>query len=158
MATNKLRWPVKAPAAPLECAISTRGRDDDFVGDLVKLGGDAMSTRSGDTQKQGGDGMAQLLGAFGKVIASGDSSQDIQIRITPLDENGRPIESQAVGSVVSEIPPPIPNSINIPATNGRLFVPMYQLAGNSKAGAVQERRITCTPKGEPVLETIFVLQ
>jgi hypothetical protein len=35
---------------------------------------------------------------------------------------------------------------------------MYQLAASSKPGVVKERRITCTHKGEPVLETIFVLQ
>ncbi len=37
------------PSAPLECSTSTRGGEDDFVGDLIKLGGDAISTRSGTT-------------------------------------------------------------------------------------------------------------
>jgi hypothetical protein len=153
------------PSAPLECATSTRGGEGDFVGDLIKLGGDAMSTRSGSTSDTGGstgdqegDGMAQLLGVFGKVIASGDSPEDIQVSIAPLDESGRPIESERVGSEPRDGPAPIPRSIDLPAVSGHLFVSMYQLAANSKAGMVKERRVTCTHKGEPVLETVFALQ
>ena len=78
--------------------------------------------------------------------------------MTTLDEHGRPIESQRVGSTPNDGPPPIPNSIVLPAKRGHLFVPMYQLAANSKTGVVKERRVTCTHKGEPVLETVFVLQ
>jgi len=154
------------PSQPLKCATSTRGGEDDFVGDLIKLGGDAISTRSGGTSDTGtnstgeqeGDGMAQLLGAFGKVIASGDSPEDVQVSMTPLDENGRPIESERVGSEPRDGPAPIPRSIDLPAASGRLFVPMYQLTANTKAGTVKERRVTCTHKGEPVLETVFALQ
>lgn len=146
------------PSAPLECSTSTRGGDGDFIGDLVKLGGDALSTRSSGTDKQEGDGMAQLLGMFGKVIASGDSPEDIQVSITPYDENGNPIESQRVGSEPSNGPAPIPRTIDLPTVSGHLFVPMYQLASSSKPGEVKERRVTCVHKGEPVLETIFVLR
>jgi hypothetical protein len=146
------------PSAPLECATSTRGGEDDFIGDLLKLGGDAMSTRSGDADQQNGDGMAQLLGLFGKVIASADSAEDVQISMTTLDENGQPIEALRVGSEPTDGPAPIPRSIDLPAKSGHLFVPMYQLAANAQAGVVTERRVTCTHKGEPVLETVFVLQ
>ncbi len=146
------------PSAPLECATSTRGGDGDFIGDLIKLGGDALASRSGSAEEQEGDGMAQLLGMFGKVIASGDSPEDVQVSITPLDENGNPIESQRVGSEPTNGPAPIPRSVDLPAASGHLFVPMYQLASASKPGEVKERRVTCTHKGEPVLETIFVLQ
>lgn len=146
------------PAAPLECSTSTRGGEDDFIGDLIKLGGDAISTRSGSAEAREDDGMGQLLGLFGKVIASGDSPEDIQISMTPLDENGNPIESMRVGSEPVDGPAPIPRSIDLPSAVGHLFVPMYQLASSSKPGAVKERRITCTHKGSPVLETIFVLQ
>ncbi|MEZ5573062.1 MAG: hypothetical protein R3E64_13700 [Halioglobus sp.] len=145
------------PTAPLECTTSTRGDDGDFVGDLIKLGGDAIATRSGSPKAD--DGMAQLLGVFGKVIASADSPEDIQISMTPLDENGRPIESQQVGSTAGDAPPPIPRSIDIPAPSGHLFVPMYQAASSTnKSGVARERRITCTHKSEPVLEVVFVLQ
>jgi hypothetical protein len=157
------------PSAPLECATSTRGGEDDFVGDLIKLGGDALSTRSGSTGNSGdtvtassggedGDGMAQLLGMFGKVIASADSPEDVQISMTVFDENGNPDESKRVGSEPSNGPAPIPRSIDLPAVSGHLVVPMYQLAASSKPGVVKERRVTCTHKGQPVLETIFVLQ
>ena len=146
------------PGVPLECATSTRGDDGDFINDLIKLGGDAIATRSGGSDDQGDGGMGQLLGMFGKVIASADSPEDLQISITPLDENGNPIESQRVGSEPIDGPAPIPRTIDLPAVSGHLFVPMYQLAASSKPGVVKERRITCTHKGDPVLETIFVLQ
>ena len=146
------------PGAPLECATSTRGDDGDFIGDLIKLGGDAIATRSGGADSQLGDGMGQLLGMFGKVIASADSPEDLQVSITPLDENGNPIESQRVGSEPLDGPAPIPRSVDLPAASGHLFIPMYQLASRSQPGVVKERRITCTHKGEPVLETVFVLQ
>ncbi len=147
------------PTAPLDCVTSTRGGDDDFIGDLVKLGGDAIAERdaaTGGPEKD--DGLGQLLGMFGKVIASGDSPEDIQISITPLDEEGNPIESQRVGSEPRDGPAPIPRSVDLPAERGHLFVPMYQLQASSRAGTVKERRVTCSHKGEPVLETVFVLQ
>ncbi len=145
------------PAASLECSTSTRGGEGDFIGDLVKLGGDAMSTRSGGADEEG-DGMAQLLGMFGKVIASGDSPEDVAVSFTPFDENGNPIESQRVSSEPSDGPAPIPRSVALPAASGHLVVPMYQLASSSKPGVVKERRVTCTHKGAPVLVTVFVLR
>jgi hypothetical protein len=143
------------PSAPLECATSTRGGEDDFIGDLIKLGGDAISTRTGSAGADEGDGMGQLLGMFGKVIASADSPEDIQITMTVFDENGNP---DTVSSEPADGPAPIPRSIDLPTANGHLFVPMYQLASSSAPGVVKERRVTCTHKGQPVLETIFVLQ
>jgi len=147
------------PAAPLECKTSTRGGDGDFIGDLVKLGGDAIAERDAAT---GGpakdDGMGQLMGLFGKVIASADSPEDLQVSMTTLDENGNPDESKRVGSGSGKGPAPIPSSVDLPAANGRLIVPMYQLASSAKRGTVKERRVSCTHKGEPVLETVFVLQ
>jgi hypothetical protein len=153
------------PSAPLECATSTRGGEGDFVNDLIKLGGDALSTRSGGTDSTGdmtsssggedGDGMAQLMGMFGKVIASADSPEDVQITMTVTDVNGT---TTTVGSDPTDGPPPIPRSIDLPAANGHLLVPMYQLSSSSKPGEVKERRVTCSHKGQPVLETVFVLQ
>ena len=146
------------PTMPLECKTSTRGGDSDFIGDLVKLGGDAIAERdaaSGGPEPD--DGMGQLLSMFGKVIASADSPEDLQISITPLDENGNPIESQRVGSETGDAAP-IPRSVELPAERGHLLVPMYQLVANSRPGTAKERRVTCTHKGEAVLETVFVLQ
>jgi Putative peptidoglycan binding domain len=151
-----------APSAPLECATSTRGGEDDFIGDLIKLGGDALSTRSGSTDEtsssaggEDGDGMGQLLGMFAKVIASGDSPEDVQVTMTVTDENGI---TQTAGSEPTNGPAPIPRTIALPAASGHLFVPMYQLAESSTPGVVKERRVTCTHKGEPVLVTAFVLE
>jgi hypothetical protein len=150
------------PSAPLECSTSTSGGDGDFIGDLLKLGADAASTRGGTSDGQsndgqGQDGMAQLLGLFGTVLASGDSPEDVNISMAPLGEDGRPIESQRVGSQPRNGPPPIPHSVDLPAASGHLFVPMYQLADGVNSGQVKQRRIRCTHKGAPVLETVFRL-
>ena len=143
------------PSAPLECATSTRGGENDFIGDLIKLGGDAMSTRSGGADADEEDGMGQLLGMFSKVIASADSPEDVQITMTVTDENGI---TRTAGSEPTNGPAPIPSTITLPASSGHLFVPMYQLAASTQPGVVKERRVTCTHKGEPVLVTAFVLQ
>ena len=145
------------PSAPLECSTSTSGGDKDFVGDLLKQGGDAMTSRGVGEDSQGEDGMAELLGMFGKVLASGDSPEDVNISIAPLGEDGKPIESQRVGSQPRDGPPPIPRSVDLPAARGHLFVPMYQMVDGLNSGQVKERRIRCTHKGAPVLETIFRL-
>jgi hypothetical protein len=148
-----------SPGVPLLCKTSTRGGDRDFIGDLVKLGGDAIAERDAAS---GGpapdDGLGQLLGVFGKVIASADSPEDLQISITPLDEHGNPDESKRVGTTGGGQPVPIPHSVDIPAASGRLFIPMYQLASSSQPGTVKTRRLTCTHRDQPVFETVFVLQ
>jgi hypothetical protein len=146
------------PAAPLECTTSTSGGDSDFVGGLLKQGGDAMTSRGVGEGGTGEDGMAELMGMFGKVLASADSPEDVNVSMVPLDENGNPIESQRVGSAPRDGPPPVPNSVNLPAKSGHLFVPMYQLADGMSAGQIKERKIRCTHKDTPVLETVFRLQ
>ena len=145
------------PSAPLECAPSTSGGESDFVGDLLKQGADATQSRGGGSAAKGEDGMAELLGMFGKVLASGDSPEDISVSMAPLGEDGKPIESQRVGSTPKDGPPPIPRSVTLPAASGRLFVPMYQLTDSSNKGTIKERKISCTHKGAPVLETVFRL-
>jgi len=145
------------PSAPLECTTSTSGGDDDFVGDLMKQGADAMDSRGGAGDPNSDDGMEALMGLFGAVLSSADSPEDVNISMAPLDENGNPIESQRVGSTPRDGPPPIPNRVDLPAASGHLFVPMYQLASGVQRGQVKERRVRCTHKGAPVLETTFRL-
>ena len=120
-----------------------------------------MDARGGtfteDSQPPPGDGMAQLMGLFGTVLASGDSPEDVNISMAPLDEDGNPIESQRVGSAPAGGLPPIPNTITVPAQRGHLFVPMYQLADGMQRGQVKQRAVRCTHKGSPVLETVFRL-
>jgi len=154
------------PAAPLECSTSTSGGDDDFIGGLLKQGGDAMTTRGGtttsnsDTATPGGgeDGMAELIDMFGKVLASGDSPDGVDVTITPYDAQGNPDPSKAVGTRAGGGPPPVPSSVDLPGASGHLFVPMYQLKGNLNRGEIKERKISCTHKGTQVLETVFRLQ
>ncbi len=149
------------PSEPLKCSTSTNTEgESDFIGDLLKQGADAMDARSDSDPAQnaggqGDDGMAQLMGMFGKVLASADSPEDVQISMAPLDENGNPIESQRVGSDPVDGPPPIPHTVTLPAASGHLFIPMYQLAGGENLAGVKERKVTCTHKDVPVVETHF---
>ena len=70
---------------------------------------------------------------FGKVIASGDSPEDVQVSITLLDENGNPIESQRVGSETGDASALIPRSVDLPGERGHLLVLMYQLVASARA-------------------------
>ena len=144
------------PSAPLECKPSTSGGGSDFVGTLLKQGADAMQSRGAASNPKeissNEDGMQALMGLFSAVISSADSPEDVNISIAPLDADGKPIESQRTGSV-----PSIPRSIELPSRSGHLFVPMYQLADGVKPNQPKERRIRCTHKGQPVLDTTFRL-
>lgn len=145
------------PGHPLVCTTSTDS-EGDFIGDLLKQGADAMESRGSTPDPQSEDGMQALLGVFGKVLASADSPEDVNISITPLDEDGNPIESQRVGSQPADGPPPVPNKVDLPAASGHLFVPMYQLASTMQPGQVKERRVRCTHRDQPVLDTTFRLR
>lgn len=81
----------------------------------------------------------------------------MQISMAPLDAEGNPIEAQRVGNDARVRVPAIPRTVPLTASSGHLFVPMYQLADGSFAGAGKERRVRCSPKGVPVLETTFRL-
>lgn len=153
------------PGAPLECTSASRGgSEDDFIGNLLKQGADALDSRGafddtkagGNTASQGEDGMAELMGLFGKVLASADSPEDVQVSMAPLGPDGKPIESQRVGSVAREGPPPVPDRVDLPGASGHVFVPLYQLATGSSS-SVREKRISCSHKGVPVVEAIFRL-
>jgi hypothetical protein len=152
------------PSAPLKCQPSTTGGDGDFIGDLIKRGADSMEARrdpgdtTGTSESTGEDGMAELLSAFSKVIASADSPEDLEVSMAPLGPDGKPIESQRVGSTPQGQAPAIPRTIELPSAKGHLFVPMYQLTDGMQSGQVKEKRIRCTHKGEPVLDTVFRLQ
>lgn len=145
------------PSAPLECTPSTSGGDSDFIGDLLKQGADAMESRGNAPDPNSKNGMEALMGIFGKVLTSADSPDDVDISMAPLDEQGKPIESQRVGTTPRGGLPPIPRTIALQSTSGHLFVPMYQLASGIKPDQVKERRIRCTHKGNPVLDTTFRL-
>ena len=73
-------------------------------------------------------------------------------------EQGNPDPSRAVGTRAGNGPPPVPRSVDLPGASGHLFVPMYQLKSNLNRGEVKERKIRCTHKGAPVLETVFRLE
>ena len=152
------------PGAPLECRTSTLGEEGDFVNTLLKQGADTMTSRSGqgqgqtETGKKQEGGMGELVGLFGKVLASGDSTEDVDVSITPLDKDGNPIESERVGSAPIDGPPPVPRSIDLPASSGHLLIPMYQTSSGLSPGVVKEKRVMCSHKGQPVLEATFRLR
>ena len=139
------------PALPLECTGEvTEGGD--FLGNMLKKGADAIP-QQGDGS--GEDGMAELVGMFQQILKSADTPEDVQISVTPLDENGNPIESQRVGNTYSG-PASVPRTVSLPGPKGHLVVPMYQLAG-SKSPPL-ERHVRCSHNGSPVLEVTFQLQ
>ena len=77
--------------------------------------------------------------------------------MTPLDEDGNPDTARAVGTGVDG-PPPVPRTVDLAGSSGSLFVPMYQLRRGMDRGEVKERKIRCTHKGAPVIETVFRLE
>ena len=139
------------PSAPLECSGEVTGGGD-FVGNILKTAADSMPQQGDGT---GEDGMAELMGMFQKIMQSADTPEDVQITMTPLDEHGNPIKSQSVGNQYSG-PPSVPRTVNIPATQGHLVIPMYQLTGIRNPPTA--RKIRCLHKGTPVLEVAFQLQ
>ena len=140
------------PAVRLECSAKTTGGGD-FIGNLLKETADTMP-QQGEAPEA--DGMAQLLGLLQQVLKSADTPEDVQISMAPLDEAGNPIESQRVGSSTDSVPS-VPRSITLPAANGRLLVPMYQLADFGDTSD-RVREIRCTHNGWPVFEVTFQLQ
>ena len=152
------------PAAPLECTTMTLGQESDFINTLLKQGGDAIDSRAATDADESPavgkkeDGMAELAGLFGKIIASGKSTEDIDVSITPLDKDGNPIVSQRVGTQPSEGPPPVPRAVDLPSDSGHLLIPMYQLAKGLQPGSVTEKRVKCSHLNQPVLEATFRLR
>lgn len=139
------------PSMPLECTGEVTGGGD-FIGNMLKKGADSIP-QQGDGS--GEDGMAELVGIFQKVLKSADTPEDVKITMTPLDENGNPIPSQAVGNDY-EGPASVPRTVAIPASSGRMVVPMYQLMGTSNPP--EARMVRCSHNGTPVLEVAFQLQ
>jgi hypothetical protein len=152
------------PATPLECKTSTIGEEGDFINNLLKLGGDAITSRNESNDSASAttdtkeDGASELIGLFGKILASADSAEDLDVTITPLDKDGNPIESQSVGSKPQGgLAPPVPRTIDLPASSGHLLIPMYQTVKAMAPGETKEKRVTCRHKETPVLEAIFRL-
>lgn len=140
------------PALPLECSGEVTGGGD-FIGGLLKKGA-AMVPEQGDGS--GEDGMAELIGMFQKVLNSADAPEDVQVTVTPADEKGNPLEAVQVGSNF-EGPLSVPKTVVIPAADGRLLVPMYQLVDVPNQGS-RQRKLRCSHGGQPVLEVDFQLQ
>lgn len=148
----EFNYEYATPAVPLLCTGEVTGGGD-FVGNMLKKGADMIPQQGDGT---GEDGMAELIGVFQQVLKSADTPEDVQITMAPLDEHGNPIESQRVGSTY-EGPASVPRTVEIPAANGRIVVPMYQLADIPNKDT-RVREVRCTHKGLPVFETTFQLQ
>lgn len=143
------------PSSPLECKTTTTGGKKDFIGDLVVRGLEAMPEQEvAEGEEQ--NGMRAMLGLFKKVVESADTPEDVRLTMAPLGPDGKPIESQRVGTGPEAGPPSSPRVVSIPSTSGHLVVPMYQLADGAGDGP-RVREIRCSHKGRPVLETTFRL-
>lgn len=140
------------PGAPLLCSGEVTGGGD-FVGNILKKSAD-MIPQQGDGS--GEDGMAALVGLMQQVLKSADTPEDVRISMAPLDEQGNPIEAERVGTDDAG-PASVPRSVDIPAANGRMVVPMYQLV-DIQDKKTRMRQIRCSHKGQPVLEVAFQLQ
>jgi hypothetical protein len=143
------------PSMPLECSTSTTGGKKDFIGDMVVKGLSAVPEQEGEPDENE-HGMRVLLGVFKKVVESADSPEDVRITMAPLGPDGKPIESQRVGTGPEAGPPSTPRIVDIAAPSGHVVVPMYQLADGAEDGPLV-REIRCSHKGTPVLETSFRL-
>ncbi len=148
----------------LECRTSTLGEESDFINTLLKQGADSLtgrdagSSQDSEAEATAPDGAAALLGLFGKVLAGGDSTEDVEVTITPLDSDGNPIVSQRVGSHVHAESAPVPRRVMLAASSGHLFIPMYQTVEGMASGLVKEKYIKCSHRGAPVLEATFRLR
>lgn len=137
---------------PLECSTSTSGGD----GDLIKKGFGSAGELDEKTF-EGNPGLGQLLGMFQKVVASADSPEDVEVSITPFGPDGKPIESQRVGSKPRSGPPPVPSTVDLPEASGHLVVPMYQVVASDGGGSTRVRKVRCSHQSVPVLEATFGL-
>lgn len=144
------------PSEPLECKASTSGGKKDFIGDLIAKGLEAMPEQEPAAEGEERHGMKELLGVFKKVVTSANSPEDVRISIAPLGPDGKPIESERVGSPADAGPQAIPRIVDITAPSGRLVVPMYQLVDGAQAGPLVHE-IRCSHKGVPVAEATFRL-
>lgn len=143
------------PLMPLDCTGEVTGGGD-FIGNMLKKGADMLPEQEQKPGAEPGeDGMAELAGLFQKILQSADTPEDVQISVTQLDENGNPIPGQTVGNTY-EGPPSVPRTVAIPASKGRMVVPMYQLTGINNPPTA--RQIRCSHNGVPVLEVAFQLQ
>jgi len=143
------------PAAPLECSTALEGGDDgDFIGGIIKRGFDKAPQMDGKTF-EGNEGLGQLLGMFQKVVQSADSPEDVKISMAPLGPDGKPIESQRVGSGDPSAPPEVPRSVPVPAARGHLVIPMYESAPAAPIGRTTVKQVRCSHQGQPVFETTF---
>jgi hypothetical protein len=142
------------PAVPLVCTASSRGGSADFASFAV-----AQALSPVVSQGSGTDLGAAMAG-LQDALRSGRSLESVLsgISIAPLDEKGRPVESERVGaSPAAATPLPTPRQVVLEAASGRLVVPLYELHNPSASGQVVVRDVQCSYRGAPVLETRFRL-
>jgi hypothetical protein len=142
------------PSATLVCSTSTSGGDEDFIGGLIKRGFDSAPDLGADTF-EGNPGLGQLLGVLQKVVQSADSPEDLEVSIAPFGPDGRPVESQRVGSQPRDHPAPVPHTVDLPSPSGHLLVPMYEVADGQ--GETKVKQVRFSHQGEPVFEATFRL-
>ena len=81
----------------------------------------ASAARSDPSDLQAEEGIAPLMGLFGKVLQSGDAPEDLNISMASLDKEGNPIESQRVGNALRDSLPPIPHTPELYFVAGLIY-------------------------------------
>ncbi len=144
------------PAMPLVCTATSRGGTLDLPAFMVAQGLSAVVSQESNTD------LGEVLGGLQDALRSGRSLEEVfaGVSVAPLDDNGRPIESQRVGAspAAQNVPPPTPRQVSFEAASGRLVVPMYELHDPALSGQMLEREVECSYNGTPVIETRFRLQ
>ena len=142
------------PAVPLVCSASSRGGSADFASFAM-----AQALSPVVSQESGTD-VGAAIASLQDALRSGRSLESVLsgISIAPLDEKGRPVESERVGaSGAPAAAPPTPRQVAFEAASGRLVVPLYELHNPSRSGQVVDRKVECSYGGAPVLEARFRL-
>ena len=144
------------PSVPLVCSAATsRGGTLDLPAFMLGQALSAVVSQEQNTDL--GPGLRGLQDA----LRSGRSVEEVfsGVSVAPLDDNGRPVESQRVGAgPAAQNPPATPRQVSFEAASGHLVVPMYELHDPTRSGQVVEREVECSYNGTPVLETRFRLQ
>jgi hypothetical protein len=141
------------PSVPLVCSASSRGS-----GDFVSMA--VAQALSPVASQQPGSDLGAALSGLQDALRSGRSLDDILsgVSVAPLDSDGAAIESARVGGRAAPASlPPTPSRVTFQSASGRLVVPMYALHAAARSGQVVERKVACTYRDTPVIETRFRL-
>lgn len=136
------------PGEPLYCQSSGIGGDD-FLGGMVSK---ALKSANPEPESELGD----FIGALQQELNKGKSLDQVFSGITM---------TTADGQTLSAPPRPednfpsrgVPQEVALPASSGKLLVPIFELQDAEPPGSNVEHFIRCSQQGVPVIETTFKL-